>query len=104
VKGMPGVHSKLNVQVVGGEPVPPDAKRLHEEMSRRLRTALQRSPGIRLSKLARRGLGMSIVIIPSARDSPSCASFTSRAAMKHRALRRPIVGRERIPGGWECRR
>lgn len=31
MKDMPGVHSKLNVEVVGGEPVPPEAKRLHEE-------------------------------------------------------------------------
>jgi Flp pilus assembly protein TadD len=31
MKDMPGVHSKLNVQVVGGEPVPSEAKRLHEE-------------------------------------------------------------------------
>src|SRR5580658_11009241 len=31
MKDVPGVHSKLNVQVIGGEPVPPEATRLHEE-------------------------------------------------------------------------
>jgi hypothetical protein len=31
MKDLPGGPSKLNVQMVGGEPVPPDAVRLHEE-------------------------------------------------------------------------